>query len=59
MGMYTACVRETLSACNGYESKEVHGLFMVSFETAAAAVEWAVTLQLAMMKVRYHDTDIC
>ena len=44
-------MRETLSACSGYESKEVAGLFMVAFGSAAAALEWALALQLALLHV--------
>jgi hypothetical protein len=40
-----------LSACAGYESKEVAGLFMVAFHSAAAALEWALALQLALLQV--------
>lgn len=51
LALYNACVRETLSACGGYESKEVAGMFMAAFQGPAAALEWALALQLALLKV--------
>jgi hypothetical protein len=51
LALYNACVRETLSACGGYESKEVAGMFMAAFQGPAAALEWALALQLALLQV--------
>lgn len=50
--LFMCTVRELLLACGGYESKEVDGLVMCAFERPAAAAEWALALQLALLQVR-------
>lgn len=47
--LHNAAVRETLSTCAGYECKEFNGSFMTTFKTPTSAVEWALTLQLALV----------
>jgi hypothetical protein len=46
-----AAVRELLLATGGYESKEVGGMVMAVFDRPAAALEWALALQLALLRV--------
>ncbi|DBA91536.1 TPA: hypothetical protein ACH3X1_003159 [Trebouxia sp. C0004] len=53
MLQFQSCVRTTLLLCNGYECQEKDGLFMIAFDKPWAAVEWAITLQLAMLKVEW------
>lgn len=53
--LHNACVRETLSTCGGYEAKESNGSFMAAFSDPASAVEWAVTLQLALLAVPWLE----
>ncbi|DBA93395.1 TPA: hypothetical protein ACH3X2_003664 [Trebouxia sp. C0005] len=50
---FQSCVRTTLLLCDGYECQEKDGLFMIAFDKPWAAVEWAITLQLAMLKVEW------
>lgn len=45
------CVQLYMHA--GYECKEFNGSFMTAFSDACAAVEWALTLQLALMHVAW------
>lgn len=51
--LHNACVRETLSACSGYECKENEGGFMIAFPDCCQGMEWALTLQLALMEVHW------
>ncbi|GAX81538.1 hypothetical protein CEUSTIGMA_g8966.t1 [Chlamydomonas eustigma] len=53
LSIQNACVRETLSVCGGYECKETDGGFMVAFNDSCQAVEWAVTLQMALMETAW------
>ena len=48
--MYKSCVRTTIRLCNGVECQEKEGLFMLAFLHARDAVEWAVTLNIALLK---------
>ncbi|KXZ45229.1 hypothetical protein GPECTOR_57g519 [Gonium pectorale] len=53
LAMHNMAVRETLSACSGYECKEFNGNFMATFAMPTDAVEWALTLQLALLAIRW------
>ncbi|KAF5841955.1 nucleotide cyclase [Dunaliella salina] len=48
LSSYNACVRETLAICEGYECKEINGSFMAAFADGCKAMEWALTLHLAL-----------
>ena len=50
LGRFKSCVRTSLLLCDGYECQEKEGTFLVAFASPRAAVEWALTLQLALMK---------
>ena len=50
LGRFKSCVRTTLLLCDGYECQEKEGTFLVAFSSPRAAVEWALTLQLALLK---------
>jgi hypothetical protein len=50
--LFCSVVRATLSACEGYECQEKGGIFMLAFHDMRKGVEWALTLQLALMQVR-------
>ncbi|KAK9863985.1 hypothetical protein WJX84_001650 [Apatococcus fuscideae] len=60
--LYTDVVRSTLFVNKGYECQEKEGVFMMAFETPVSALEWALTLQLALIKVTWPEdllaTDI-
>lgn len=43
------CLR--VPSCAGYECKEFNGSFMTAFKDACGAMEWALTLQMALMHV--------
>jgi len=45
-----SCVRTSLLLCGGYECQEKEGTFMIAFPEPKAAVEWALTLQLALLR---------
>jgi hypothetical protein len=49
--IFNATLREVLLAVGGYESKENGGLSMLAFDSPAAALEWALTFQLALLEV--------
>eukprot|EP00798_Chlamydomonas_sp_ICE-L_P008097 gene8097-1341_t len=51
MKMFKDCVRETLDACQGYESKDNQGSFLIAFEDNCSAVEWALTLQMSLLQM--------
>lgn len=53
--LHNACVRETLSTCGGYECKEFNGSFMAAFTDSCNAIEWALTLQLALMNMAWSQ----
>jgi hypothetical protein len=48
---YADIVRCTLLACHGYECQEKEGVFMLAFQHTRHALEWGLTLQLALMEV--------
>ena len=50
LGRFKSSVRTSLLLCDGYECQEKEGTFLVAFASSRAAVEWALTLQLALMK---------
>jgi hypothetical protein len=50
LGRFKSCVRTSLLLCDGYECQEKEGTFLVAFASPRAAVEWALTLQLALMR---------
>jgi hypothetical protein len=49
--LFCSVVRVTLEACGGYECSERDGLFLLVFEGICPALEWALTLQLALHEV--------
>ncbi|KAK9869016.1 hypothetical protein WJX84_000276 [Apatococcus fuscideae] len=53
--LYTDVVRSTLFINKGYECQEKEGLFMMAFATPVSALEWALTLQLALTKVAWPE----
>ncbi|KAG2436965.1 hypothetical protein HXX76_006480 [Chlamydomonas incerta] len=53
--LHNAAVRETLSTCSGYECKEFNGSFMTTFAMPTGAVEWALTLQLALVAIPWPE----
>lgn len=55
LALHNACVRETLTACGGYECKEINGNFMTAFPDPCTAIEWALTLQLALLQLPWHE----
>ena len=57
LGRFKSCVRTSLLLCDGYECQEKEGTFLVAFSSPRAAVEWALTLQLALM--RYSQKLSC
>lgn len=50
LGRYESCVRSTLLLCEGYECCEKDGIFTAAFPSPRAAVQWSLTLQLALLK---------
>ena len=50
LGRFKSCVRTTLLLFDGYECQEKEGTFLLAFGSPRAAVEWALTLQLALLK---------
>ena len=55
LALHNACVRETLTACGGYECKEINGNFMTAFPDPCMAIEWALTLQLALLQLPWNE----
>ena len=56
LGRFKSCVRTSLLLCGGYECQEKEGTFMIAFPHPRAAVEWALTLQLALL--RYNSFTV-
>eukprot|EP00775_Hariotina_reticulata_P012684 gene12684-12814_t len=50
---YSDVVRWTLLVAGGYECQEQEGNYMIAFASAAAAVEWALLVQEALMEVNW------
>ncbi|GBF89534.1 adenylate cyclase [Raphidocelis subcapitata] len=49
--LFVRAARELLLLSGGYESKEVGGSLMAAFDRPSDALEWALALQLALLKV--------
>ena len=56
LGRFKSCVRTSLLLCGGYECQEKEGTFMIAFPQPRAAVEWALTLQLALLRYALLDS---
>ena len=60
LGRFKSCVRTSLLLCGGYECQEKEGTFMIAFPHPRTAVEWALTLQLALLRYaatrKLHDS---
>ena len=50
LGQFKSCVRTSLLLCDGYECQEHDGTFVVAFSSPRAALEWALILQLALLR---------
>ena len=50
LGQFKSCVRTTLLLCDGYECQETEGAFLIAFSSPRAALEWALVLQLALLR---------
>lgn len=50
LGQFKSCLRTTLLLCDGYECQETEGIFLIAFNSPRAALEWAVSLQLALLR---------
>ena len=50
LALYCATVRAPLFVCKGYECQEKEGGFMTAFPGPIKALEWAITLQLALLR---------
>ena len=46
---YKSCVRMTLRLALGYECQDLNGVFMLAFQNATHAVQWAMLLNLALL----------
>lgn len=46
-------VRWTLLVAGGYECQEQEGNYMIAFDSPAAALEWALLVQEALMDVNW------
>ncbi|KAK9811314.1 hypothetical protein WJX72_001645 [[Myrmecia] bisecta] len=53
LASFCATVRTTLFVSKGYESQEKAGIFMTCFTSPGEALEWALTLQLALLRVSW------
>ena len=49
LGRFKSCLRTTLLLFDGYECQEKEGTFLLAFCSPRAALEWALTLQLALL----------
>eukprot|EP00775_Hariotina_reticulata_P012686 gene12686-12816_t len=52
---YSDVVRWTLLISGGYECQEQEGSYMIVFASAAAALEWSLLVQEALMEVNWSD----
>ena len=50
LGRFKSCVRTSLLLYDGYECQENEGTFILAFASPRAALEWALALQLALLK---------
>ncbi|KAK9815654.1 hypothetical protein WJX72_007454 [[Myrmecia] bisecta] len=55
LNQFQSCVRTLLLVSSGYECQEKEGLFMIAFPEPRAAVEWAILLQMALMRVPWAE----
>jgi len=56
---YSDVVRWTLLVAGGYECQEQEGSYMIAFTSAAAAVEWALLVQEALLEVNWSKQVKC
>ncbi|KAK9844630.1 hypothetical protein WJX74_004974 [Apatococcus lobatus] len=54
---YQSCIRTSLLLSCGYEAQESHGLFMLAFHESRAAVEWAISCQLCLLRLAANSND--
>lgn len=61
LGRFKSCVRTTLLLCKGYECKEQQGSISAAFVSPSDALDWAVMLQLALLRsvVMFACTTCC
>lgn len=50
LGRFKSCVRTTLLLCKGYECQDRQGTMCAAFASPCHALDWAVTLQLALLR---------
>ncbi|KAL3142345.1 hypothetical protein ABBQ38_002682 [Trebouxia sp. C0009 RCD-2024] len=55
LGRFKSCVRTSLLLYDGYECQENEGTFILAFGSPRGALEWALTLQLALLKVPWGE----
>ncbi|KAA6429091.1 MAG: hypothetical protein FRX49_01201 [Trebouxia sp. A1-2] len=55
LGRFKSCVRTSLLLCGGYECQEKEGTFMIAFPEPKTALEWALTLQLALLRLPWGE----
>lgn len=48
---YSDVIRWTLLVAGGYECQEQEGNYMIAFDAAGAALEWALLVQEALLEV--------
>ncbi|KAK9822556.1 hypothetical protein WJX74_004389 [Apatococcus lobatus] len=53
--IFQSCLRTTLLLLDGYECQEKDGGFMLAFADARTALEWAASLQLALIRQPWHE----
>jgi hypothetical protein len=56
---YSDVVRWTLLISGGYECQEQEGSYMIVFASAAAALEWSLLVQEALMEVNWSSHVRC
>lgn len=47
---YKSCVRTTLRLASGYECQDLNGVFMLAFQNAMHAVQWAMLFNMALLQ---------
>lgn len=47
---FKSCLRTTLRLTVGYECQEKEGVFMLAFEKAHRAAEWAILFNMALLE---------
>ena len=53
---YQSCIRTSLLLAGGYEVQESLGLFMLAFHDGRAAVEWAISAQLCLLRCAHGNS---